>query len=68
MNVPVRAPSSALAGVESARVTRDASSRGQQSREAMAKPAAPARPTPAPVPSPKANSAETKKPQNVRKD
>jgi hypothetical protein len=66
VNAPVRAPASALAGVESARVTRDASARGQQSREAMAKPASPARPTPAPVSSPKAKSAETKKPQNVR--
>jgi hypothetical protein len=32
----------------------------------MAKPAAAARPAPASVPSPKANSAETKQPQKAR--
>jgi hypothetical protein len=47
-------------------VTREVSARGQQSREAMAKPIAAARPAPAPVSSPKANSAESKKPQNPR--
>ena len=62
----VRAPASALAGIESSRVTREVSARGQQSREAMAKPVAAVRPAPAPVPSPKANSSETKKPQNAR--
>jgi hypothetical protein len=65
-NAPVRAPASALAGIESSRVTREVSARGQQSREAMAKPVAAARPAPAPVPSPKANSAETKKPEKAR--
>ena len=62
----VRPPSGALAGIESSRVTREASTRGQQSREAMAPPVAAARPAPVPVPSPKANSAETKKPQKAR--
>jgi hypothetical protein len=66
VNTPVRAPASALARIESSKVTRDVGARGQQSREAMAKPAAPARPAPVPVSSPKANSAETKKPQNPR--
>jgi hypothetical protein len=61
---PVRPPASALAGIESSRVTREASARGKQSVEAMAKPAAANRP--APVPSPKANSAETKQPQKAR--
>ena len=59
----VRAPAGALVGIESSRVTRDASARGQQSREAMAKPVA-ART--ALVPSPKANSTETKKPEKAR--
>jgi hypothetical protein len=63
---PVRPPSGALAGIESSRVTREASARGQQSREAMAKPTAPVRPTPAPVTSPKANVAEPKQPQRSR--
>ena len=40
-------PAGALAGIESSRVTRDASARGQQSMEAMAKPVA--APHPAPV-------------------
>ena len=61
---PVRPPSGALAGIESSRVTRESSARGQQSREAMSKPAAPSRP--APVPSPKASVAETKKPEKAR--
>jgi hypothetical protein len=65
---PAPAPASALAGVESSRVTREASARGQVSREAIAKPAPAARPVPAPVPSPKAKAAETKKPQNPSKD
>jgi hypothetical protein len=64
VNAPVRAPASALTGIESSKVTREVSARGQQSREAMAKPAAAARP--APVSSPKANSVEPKKPQNPR--
>jgi hypothetical protein len=66
VSVPLRPPSGALAGIESSRVTREASARGQQSREAIAKPVAAARPAPAPVSSPKANSADTKKPQNPR--
>jgi hypothetical protein len=66
VTAPVRPPASALADIESSRVTREASARGQQSREAMAKPAVPARPAPAPVSSPKANSAETKQPQKAR--
>jgi hypothetical protein len=66
VTAPVRPLSGALAGIESSRVTREASARGQQSREAIAKPAAPARPAPAPMPSPKANSAETKQPQKAR--
>ena len=60
----IRAPASALAGIESSRVTRDASARGQQSMAAMAKPVPAARP--APVPSPKANAAESKKPEKAR--
>ncbi len=44
VTAPVRPPASALAGIESSRVTRESSARGQQSREAMARPAAPARP------------------------
>lgn len=67
-NPTVRAPADALAGIESAPVAREASARGQQSRETMAKPAAAARPAPAPVNSPKAKSAEPKKPQNPRMD
>jgi hypothetical protein len=63
---PARPPSGALAGIESSRVTRESSPRGQQSREAMAKPAVPARPAPASVTSPKANSAEPKQPQKSR--
>jgi len=57
----VHGPSGALAGIESSRVTREASARGQQSREAMARPVAAAHPTPAPATSPKANSSETEK-------
>jgi hypothetical protein len=64
VTAPVRPPTGALAGIESSRVTREASARGQQSREVMAKPAAAARPVP--VPSPKANSVETKQPQKAR--
>jgi hypothetical protein len=63
-NVTGRPPAGALAGIESSRVTREASARGQQSRETIAKPAAATRP--APAPSPKANSVETKKPQKAR--
>jgi hypothetical protein len=66
VTAPVRPPAGALAGIESSRVTREASARGQQSQEAMAKPAAAARPAPASVPSPKANSAETKQGQKAR--
>ncbi|HWX23124.1 MAG TPA: DUF3300 domain-containing protein [Candidatus Binatia bacterium] len=62
----VRPPSGALAGIESSRVTREASARGQQSREAVARPAVAARPAPAPAPAPKANSPETKKSQKGR--
>jgi hypothetical protein len=47
-NAPVRAPGGALAGVESSRTTREASVRGEQSREAMARPVA-ARPASAPI-------------------
>jgi hypothetical protein len=68
VTAPVRPPASALAGIESSRVTREVSARGQQSREAMAKPAAAPRPAPAPapIPSPKASSAQTKSPQKAR--
>jgi hypothetical protein len=66
VTAPVRPPAGALAGIESSRVTREVSARGQQSREAMAKPAAAARPAPAPVPSPKANSADVKKSEKAR--
>jgi hypothetical protein len=66
VTAPARAPAGALAGIESSRVTREVSARGQQSREAMAKPAVPARPAPAPVTSPKANAAEPKQPQKGR--
>ncbi len=66
VKVPVRPPAGPLAGIESSRVTREASARGQQSREAIARPAAANRPAPASVPSPKANSAETKKSPKAR--
>ncbi|HWV98719.1 MAG TPA: DUF3300 domain-containing protein [Candidatus Acidoferrum sp.] len=67
-NAPGRAPAGALAGIESSRLTREASARGQQSREAIAGPAAPARPASAPAPSPKANSAQSKGPQKAHEN
>ena len=66
VTAPVRQGAGALAGIESPRVTREASARGQQSMEAIAKPAAAHRPAPAPVPSPKANAAGSKSPQKAR--
>ncbi len=65
-NAGVRAPSSALAGIESSQATREASVRGQQSRQVVAKPVTAARPAPVPVPSPRGNSGQTKKPQQIR--
>ena len=64
-NAAVRPPAGALTGIESSRVTREASARGQQSRETITRPTAATRPAPAPAPSPKANSVETKKPQKA---
>lgn len=65
-NAAVQAPSGALTGIESSRATREASARGQQSREAIAKPVAAPRPAAATVPSPKANSAAAKRPPQAR--
>jgi len=62
---PVQVRSSALAGVESSQAARQASVRGQQSREAIAKPAAAPRPA-AKAPSPRANPPESKRPQQAR--
>ncbi len=64
----VRPQAGALAGVESSRVTHETSARGQQSRAAMAKPSAAARTPLAPVPSPKANASETRKPQKAHEN
>ena len=62
-NAARRAPSGALKGIESSRATREASARGQQSREAITKPVTAPHATAATVPSPKANSAEARRPQ-----
>lgn len=61
-SVPGRTPTTALTGIENPRGTREASARGQQSREALTRPAAPPRRAPAPASSPKANPEEKKKP------
>lgn len=67
-NGTLRPPSSALAGIENSQATRAASVRGQQSRQTISNPAAAARPASAPVPSPRGNSGQTKKPQQVHEN
>jgi len=65
-NARVRAPSSALTGIESSQATRQASERGQQSREIITKPVTPPRPAAAKAGSPKANAVEAKRPPQSR--
>lgn len=65
-SAPTRTPAGALTGIENSKATREASTRGQQSREAITRPTAPARRESAPQP--KANSTQSRGSQKTHEN